>query len=82
MESYGASWKLEWGFYGTFNGSAEGGHKKEEKGQRIFILNQGRIENPAKSRWLFSQKNFIVDIWQGSKYASNSEYARVSKELL
>ena len=34
----------------TFNGSAEGGRKKEEKGQRIFILNQGRIENLAKSR--------------------------------
>ena len=37
----GASWKVEWEFYGTFNGSAEGGHKKERKGQIIFILNQG-----------------------------------------
>ena len=37
--NYEESWKLEWGFYGTFNGSAEGGPKKEEKGQRIFILN-------------------------------------------
>ena len=25
---YGASWKVEWGFYRTFNGSAEGGRKK------------------------------------------------------
>ena len=39
---YGASWKVEWGFYGTFNGSAEGGRKKERKGQIIFILNQRR----------------------------------------
>ena len=60
---YGASWKVEWGFYGAFNGSAEGEHKKERKEQRIFILNQGRIENPAKSRWAFSQKSCIVDIW-------------------
>ena len=59
---YGASWKVEWGFFGTFNGSAEGGRKKERKGQMIFILNQGRIENPAKSRRLYSQKSFIVDI--------------------
>ena len=66
---YRASWKVEWGFYGTFNGSAGGGRKKERKEQRIFILNQGRIENPAKSRWLFSQKSSIVDIWQGSEYA-------------
>ena len=35
---------------GTFNGSAKGGRKKEEKGQRILISNQVRIENPAKSR--------------------------------
>ena len=70
---YGASWKVEWGFYGTFNGSAEGGLKKERKEQIIFILNQGRIENPAKSRRLFSQRSFIVDTWQGSEYASNSE---------
>ena len=49
---------------GTFNGSAKGGRKKEEKGQRILILNQVRIENPAKSRWLFSPKCSIVDIWQ------------------
>ena len=76
--NYGAKWKLEWGFYGNFNGSAEVGRKEEGKGQRIFILNQGRIENPAKSRWLFSQKGSIVDIWQVSKYASNSEYARVT----
>ena len=60
---YGASWKVEWGFYGAFNGSAEGERKKERKEQRIFILNQGRIENPAKSRWAFSQKSCIVDIW-------------------
>ena len=33
--NYWASWKLEWGFYGTFNGSAEGRRKKEEKGKRI-----------------------------------------------
>ena len=70
---YGASWKVEWGFYGTFNGNAEGGRKKERKEQIIFILNQGRIENPAKRRRLFSQKRFFVDTWQGSEYASNSE---------
>ena len=70
---YGASWKVEWVFYGTFNGSAEGGCKKERKEQIIFILNQGRIENPAKRRRLFSQKRFFVDTWQGSEYASNSE---------
>ena len=75
---YGASWKVEWGFYGTFNRSAEGGHKKERKGQRSFILNQGRIENQAKSRWLFSKKSSIADNWQGSEYAANSEYARVT----
>ena len=34
----------------NFNGSAEGGRKKEGKGRRIFALNQGCIENPAKSR--------------------------------
>ena len=28
---YGASWKVEWGFYGAFNGSAGGEHKKERK---------------------------------------------------
>ena len=76
--NYGASWKVEWGFYGIFNGSAEGGRKKEERGQRSFILNQGRIEKPAKSRWLFSQKSSFVGIWQGSKHASNSEYASVT----
>ena len=70
---YGASWKVEWGFYVTFNGNAEGGYKKEGKEQKIFILNQGRIENPAKRRRLFSQKRFFVDTWQGSEYASNSE---------
>ena len=42
--------KLKSGIYGTFNGSAERGRKKERKGQRIFILNQGCILNPAKSR--------------------------------
>ena len=47
---YGASQKKEWGFYGTFNGSTKGGRKRKRKGQRIFILNQGRIENPAKTR--------------------------------
>ena len=40
--NYGARWNLEWGLYGTFNGNAEGRHKEEGKGQRIFILNQGR----------------------------------------
>ena len=69
---------MEWGFYGTFNGSAEGGRKKERKGQILFILNHGRIENPAKRRRLFSQKSFIVDIWQGSEYAPNSEYNKVT----
>ena len=47
---YEVSWKVEWEFYGTFNRSAEGGRRKERKGQRIFILNQGCIENSAKSR--------------------------------
>ena len=47
---YEVSWKVEWEFYGTFNGSAEGGRRKERKGQRIFILNQGCIENSTKSR--------------------------------
>ena len=75
---YGASWEVEWGFYGTFNGNAEGECKKERKGQIIVILNHGRIENPAKSRRLFSQKSFIVDIWQGSEYAPNSEYNKVT----
>ena len=56
FETYEASWKVEWGFNGTFNGSAEGRRKKERKVHRIFILNQGRIRNPAKSRWLFSEK--------------------------
>ena len=79
---YGASWKVEWGFYGIFNGSAEGGRKKERKEQIIFILNQGRIENPAKNRRLFSQRSFIVDTWQGSEYASNSENNEATKELL
>ena len=46
----------------NLNGSAEGGCKKERKGQIVFILNHGRTENPAKSRRLFSQKSFIVDI--------------------
>ena len=78
VRKYGASWKVEWGFYGTFNGSAEGGRKKERKGQIIFILNKGRIENPAKSRRLYSQKSFIVDIWQDSEYAPNSEYNKVT----
>ena len=41
---YGPSWKVEWGFYGTFNGSPKGGHKKKR-----HILNQGHIENQAKS---------------------------------
>ena len=49
----GASWKVEWGFYGIFNGSAEVRRKKERKGKIIFILNQGRIEDPAKSRRLY-----------------------------
>ena len=74
VRNYGASWKVEWAFYGTFNGGVAGGCKKERKGQIFFFLNQGRIENPAKSRRLFSQKSFIVDIWQGSEYSSNSEY--------
>ena len=39
VEKYGASWKVEWVFYGTFNGSAERGRKKERKEQIIFILN-------------------------------------------
>ena len=47
---YGASWKVEWGFYGTFNGNAKGGRQRKRKGQRIFILNQGHIEYLAKSR--------------------------------
>ena len=66
VRNYVARWKLEWGFCGTLNGSAEGGHKKERKGQN-FILNQGHIENWAKSCWLFLQKN-----------PSNSEYGRVT----
>ena len=36
--------------------------KKTERGKIIFILNQGCIENPAKSRRLFSQRSFIADI--------------------
>ena len=75
---YGASWKVEWGFCGKFNRSAKEGRKKKRKGQIIFILNQRHIENPAKIRWLFSQKRSIVDIWQGSEYVWNSEYARVA----
>ena len=49
--NYGASSKVELGFYGTFNGSAEGRckKKKRERGRKV-ILNQGRIENPVKSR--------------------------------
>ena len=102
---YGASWKVEWGFYGTFNGSVKGGPKRKRKVQTVFVLNQGRIENPTKSRSLFSQKSSqckylagfwiclefwicsdytefwmtraIVNLWQGSKYASDSEYVRV-----
>ena len=35
--NYGASWKVERAFYGTFNGGAEGGRKKERKGQIIFF---------------------------------------------
>ena len=77
--NYGASSKVEWWFYGTFNESAEGRRKKKEgKRQKFFILNQGRIENPAKSRWLFSRKSSVVDIWQGSEYATNSEHVRVT----
>ena len=76
--NYGASWKVEWGFYGIFNGSVEGGRKKEGRGQRSFILNQGRIENPAESRWLFSQKSSLISIWQSSEHASNSKYASVT----
>ena len=53
---------MEWGFYGTSNENTEGWHKKERNGQIIFILNQMRIENPAKSRWLFSQKRYIADL--------------------
>ena len=34
---YGVSWKVEWGFYGTFSGSAEGGRKKERKGQELLF---------------------------------------------
>ena len=33
----GAKWKLEWGFYGTFNGSAEGGPKKRERGREFLF---------------------------------------------
>ena len=36
--------------------------EKTERGKIIFILNQGCIENPAKSRRLFSQRSFIADI--------------------
>ena len=61
----------------SFNGSAERGRKKDGKRQRIFILNQGCIENPAKSLLIFLQKSSIVDIWYCSEYASNSEYAMV-----
>ena len=61
----------------SFNGSAEGGRKKNGKRQITFILNQRCIENPAKSLWIFLQKSSIVDIWYGSEYASNSEYAMV-----
>ena len=44
------SWKV-WSNedYGTFNGSAKRGRRRKRKGQGIFILTQGRIENPAKS---------------------------------
>ena len=44
VTNYLASWKLEWGFCGTFNGSAEGGHKKERKWQRNFIWNRAYWE--------------------------------------
>ena len=53
---YGASWKVEWGFYGTFNGSAKGGQKRKRKGRRIFYLNLGRIQNPAESSNYFHKK--------------------------
>ena len=35
---YGASWKVKWGFYGTFNGSAEGVRKKDRKGEDNFYF--------------------------------------------
>ena len=77
---YGASRKVEWGFYGTFNGSAKGGSKRKKKEQRIFMLNQRPY---WKSSWkpltIFAKRSSIVDIWQGSEYASNSEYARVAQ---
>ena len=53
---YGKSWKVEWGFYGAFNGSVEEGRKKKEKGAENFYFKSGAYENPAKNRWLFSQK--------------------------
>ena len=31
-------------------------------------------ESKLASRWLFSQKISIVDVWQGSKYASQKFY--------
>ena len=39
---------------------------------------EGRIENTAKGGRLFSQKSFIVDIWQRSEYVPNSEYNKVT----
>ena len=34
--NYGASWKLEWGFYGNFNGSAED-EKKRKRGREFLF---------------------------------------------
>ena len=53
---YGASWKVEWGFSGTFNVSAKVGHKRKRMGRRILNLNPGCIENPPKSCNYFRKK--------------------------
>ena len=46
--NYGASSKVEWGFYGTFNGSAEGRRKKKRRKEaEIFYFKSGAYWEPS-----------------------------------
>ena len=69
---YGASWKVEWGFYRTFNESAEWWCRKERKGQKSFILNQECIENQLKAVDYFHKKvprRYLTGFWIYLKFS-------------
>ena len=44
---YGASSKVEWGFYGTFNGNAEEGRNMKEKGTDNVYVKSGAYLEPS-----------------------------------